>query len=306
MAVDPDDVFGFLRSNGYNAAAYDDGPRVFLEGYNNAPRQPPPLMYDLQSMTDDRDIASISGSHYTTNTAATTRSHATRSTKSKKPDSVFSRSSSYCTYGGASSVQSSVVPPLVAPHRSFVQQFNSDTATGSLPPAPNSHPSFELWCEFCELQNCNATFRGDDEAGWMQHHADHLGGVFPESFMCWFCDDHISFVAHKPAERREKFEDRMGHIRGHIFDEYKTREDMRPDFHVIEVMGQQHLLDEDTFRYAMHYTELPRPLRLPGDNPGARPLGRPAQQPQERGQYHDLEKERRHHRRHNRDPNARR
>ena len=148
-----------------------------------------------------------------------------------------------------------------------------------------------LWCEFSELMHCAARFRGDDEAGWIQHHQSHLRDEYPAQVVCWFCDP-VPFVARSTAERRANFEERMLHIRSHIIVDYKHRHHMRPDFRMIRHLYERGLLDESVYRRAMRASELPAALRLPGGDDGEWPDGAGARAA-EVGEVYDLEKERR-------------
>ena len=153
-----------------------------------------------------------------------------------------------------------------------------------------------LWCEFSKLKNCNATFAGDDIAGWIEHHTAHLRNKFPRRVVCWFCD-HIPFVAESKADRRANFEERMEHIREHINSDYMEVDNMRPDFFVVESLYKNGQIDQGTYQYAIAYTELPLSLRLPADDAMSRPAASSAVQ----YQCHDLEKEERHRRRQRKD-----
>jgi hypothetical protein len=174
-------------------------------------------------------------------------------------------------------VGQSSAPSVGVPQMTFTQQFANPTV-----PAARQDRQI-LWCEFCELKGCNATFLLDDEAAWIQHHAQHLQDRFPRRLMCWFCD-HVPFVAAHPSHRSHNFVLRMQHIREHIFsDDRLTSEDMRPDFHIVKHLYEHGLLDDAMFKHAMAYDETPEVYRLSDDGPTSRAMG----------QFHDLEKERR-------------
>ncbi|AEO61927.1 hypothetical protein MYCTH_96554 [Thermothelomyces thermophilus ATCC 42464] len=162
-------------------------------------------------------------------------------------------------------------------------------------------PGQTLWCEFGELLGCAATFRLDDEAGWIEHHVDHLKNKFPKQLVCWFCD-HVPFVAGRPNEAFANFVERMQHIREHILGDHRlTSESMRPDFHLVRHLYQNGLLGESRYRQAMSYSELPPAFRLPGDHSSSPPSSPPSsRQPlgqRARVQFHDLDKEERRRRR---------
>lgn len=210
------------------------------------------------------DTESIAGSEYSYYTTA--------STYTTSP-SVFSRS------GAASSVGRHTAPSFRrTPRPAGTEHFGDNL-------------SVVLWCEFSALMGCDATFRLDDEATWIQHHAQHLKERFPSEVICWFCDDHPHFIAGRTAERRSNFEERMEHIREHIFGDYKTPDEMRPDFYLLSHMYKHGQLDQGTYEYVMKYTEVPEVLRLPADDET------PRSSQQADVQYHDLAKEERHHRR---------
>ncbi|KAK3371690.1 hypothetical protein B0T24DRAFT_333343 [Lasiosphaeria ovina] len=312
--IDAQEIFGFIRDN-YGESSYDAGQALAFFGQDSVPRWAPPLR-DFGAPTGagdgdasfDSDFDANLDAEYSTTAPSVATTSRTRTTKSSamSSSSLFSRPRT--RYDDASSVGQSLAPTRSIaghPHRTLVQQLAAgpDYAGHGQPQQQNS---FVLWCEFCVLKGCQVTFRGDDEAGWIEHHARHLEDRFPARLMCWFCD-HVPFVASQPAERRANFELRMQHIRAHIFDEYQLSDHMRPDFFVIEHLHKHRLLDEETFRYAMQYNELPAEFRLPPEEPSLLPSSRPLgqSQPYDRGQFHDLEKENRYRRR-NRDANRRR
>jgi hypothetical protein len=222
---------------------------------------------DNESMAIGSDTISDQGSNYTYKTKSS-RARTARS------ESVFSQPRNIA----ASSVGQSTAPP----HR-------RTTFAGADEVVSNN--DFVLWCEFRELKGCNVTFRGDDEATWIQHHARHLGDQFPSELVCWFCDDHPHFKAKRTAERRANFEDRMGHIRGHIFSDWEDKSKVRPDFFLLSHMYKHGRLDEETYQYVMKYSEVPRPYQWPGGD-------EPRSSRSDAVQI-DIEKEERHRRRAN-------
>jgi hypothetical protein len=139
-------------------------------------------------------------------------------------------------------------------------------------PNDNSTTDFTLWCEFSSLLGCDVTFRGDDEARWIRHHLQHLGEEVPRRMVCWFCDDHPPFkwsanTKHGDpfSESKAVFEERMQHIRQHIFDDWQTIEAQRPDFHMVQHLYKHGRLDRNVYDAAMSYSELPAAYRLPED-----------------------------------------
>ncbi|KAK4455026.1 hypothetical protein QBC34DRAFT_374792 [Podospora aff. communis PSN243] len=164
------------------------------------------------------------------NYTCTSRSSRTRTARSA---SIFSRHS-------AATQQSEAPPP---------QWDGYDVAGGE---------QFVLWCEFHQLIGCDAVFRGDDEARWIQHHIRHLKDQLPATLVCWFCDDQPAFVARQSADRGANFVERMQHIRQHINSEWATSDGMRPDFFMVEHMYGIRAIDKNTYRRAMAYSEIPR------------------------------------------------
>lgn len=181
-------------------------------------------------------------------------------------------------------------PPRAAPHMTFVEQFPGQFVE----PATND---FFFWCEFRDLMDCDATFRGDDEAGWIQHHAQHLGTRFPAETICWFCDYHTPFVAQHKADRQATFEDRMEHIAEHVRSDHLSVREMRPDFHMLEHLFKHRLISDERYYLAREYTELPRELQHP-DAGFAQDM---SSEPRHRGRAeaveYNMEKEDREHRR---------
>jgi hypothetical protein len=163
--------------------------------------------------------------------------------------------------------------------------------------AAQQRPGSVLWCEFSELMSCHATFSADDEAGWIEHHANHLHNVFPDRLSCWFCD-YPRFMAQHAPDHRTNFEARMQHIRRHILTEHLTPEHMRPDFSVVAHLHDLGLINDFMFHHAMGYNEFPDTFRLPGTDAHSSSSAGPHGQWQPRGvtaggQYHDLDRERR-------------
>lgn len=199
--------------------------------------QPIASEYDT---TWDQDSAS----YYTTNT----RSSRTYSARSP---SVFTQSG----YGAPSSVGQSTAPVSRAP-----------TYAGVVGNVDGGNNDLVLWCEFRELSACQNTFRYDDVAGWIDHHAQHLNNKFPAELVCWFCDDHPRFVAKRIEDRQYFFEARMEHIREHIrFGDVSESGATRPDFFMMSHLYKYGYLDRRTFEYVMKYNELPLSLQLPID-----------------------------------------
>lgn len=84
--------------------------------------------------------------------------------------------------------------------------------------------------------------------------------------LCWFCD-HVQFDAsqdgsHFPGDLRLSFEKRMAHIREHIVADYETPIRMRPDFYMVNHLFQHGLLNEEDYRAALEFSEVPASMYL--------------------------------------------
>ncbi|KAB5582724.1 hypothetical protein GE09DRAFT_1211360 [Coniochaeta sp. 2T2.1] len=248
---------------------------------------------------ESHNAGSSSRSGYTSSStvhgAASTRS----SDASSFAPSIFTRGSAR-TSGGASSR-----PHQPAHQTNFNQALTTAVAAVDFAPINDNPPvaataaSHPLWCELCVTRNCSATFRIDQTREWIEHHIRHLRGRFPARLVCWFCDD-VSFgnAGHSSEDRYADFVDRMEHIRGHISSEYRTRDDMRPDFAMINHLADRGLIDDSMRRLALGYSELPEALHLPGSNAsGSAHSYEPQRLPPGPGLAHDLDRERRHQRR---------
>ncbi|KAK4135624.1 hypothetical protein BT67DRAFT_256281 [Trichocladium antarcticum] len=285
--IDPDEIQAFLRA--YPSREYSYAQAPYLE-YGSPPA-------GAQTVTSGELILDDAGySEFDAQSEYTTASTETYTRGSVAPSSIFSR-------GAQSSAGQSSVPSIGGPHLPFAQQF----AAGPAGHGTLAHGNAELWCEFSELKHCRETFRLDDGAGWIAHHARHLRDSFPARLMCWFCD-HVPFVAARPAEAFANFEERMQHIQGHIFGDHRlTSEHTRPDFYVVRHLHRNGLLDDDTYRHAMAYDETPAIYRLPGSHSSsAWARGQQQQQqappPHDRLQYHrELEARKRAERRRDRE-----
>lgn len=99
-------------------------------------------------------------------------------------------------------------------------------------------------------------FREDEEDAWIEHHARHLRDRFPQQVACWFCDD-VPFVSERRADRYTNFVWRMQHIHDHILNDKQTRNNMRPDFHIIQHLWEHELIDGEIFNRAINYSKLP-------------------------------------------------
>jgi hypothetical protein len=282
--INPDDINNFLQRLHPTTYGYSQDP---FFGSGNDPRWAPPVMdSDLLSEADYYLEYDDAQSEYRIASTPTVASRAS-TMRSAAPSSVFSRSRA----DTASSVGQSSAPSRGGPRVPFAGLPNPSTG-------PRRSDEI-LWCEFARLKNCRATFPLDEEAAWIQHHVDHLRDLFPRQLMCWFCD-HVPFVAQHPSHGFANFEERMLHVRGHIFDDPRfTIRAMRPDLHMVTHLYQNGLLSHERYKAAMEYDETPAACRLPGSqshssSSAQAPLGYQTVVARERGQYHDLVREERH------------
>ncbi|KAI2634188.1 hypothetical protein GGS26DRAFT_33811 [Hypomontagnella submonticulosa] len=119
-----------------------------------------------------------------------------------------------------------------------------------------------LPCEFVGLASCDLTFYLDDTDAWIEHiSTEHLQEKLPSKSICWFCDDFVfdSKAREFGNDRSYAFDCRMKHIRGHIVEEGKTTQDMRPDYHMTEHLRRHKLITEEVYQLALKWTELPCP-----------------------------------------------
>ncbi|POR35695.1 Uncharacterized protein TPAR_04107 [Tolypocladium paradoxum] len=133
-----------------------------------------------------------------------------------------------------------------------------------------------LPCEFRRLSGCGANFALDDVEPWIEHMiAQHLERNFPEKCICWFCD-HADFrAASGLQEDKEKaYRRRMHHIAEH-FRNGKTALDIRWDFHFLDHVHNQHLIEEHVFQWATRQSELrlPRGMTFANHPRAGRPRG---------------------------------
>lgn len=277
---------------------------------------------DVASLTTDHDgYTYADGDDYLYPSAnriqPTTRwgqsSHAPRLTdragyaaSSPVPRALSSRSSNPSSYASTvfSRAQTRASVSSQPPRRPDITNFNHALAAAvaadlapinDIPAAAPTPNAQQLWCEFCVLSNCNATFRLDHTREWIDHHRSHLRDRYPAELQCWFCD-HVTFVArgHTNNERRGNFTARMEHIRGHIMDDYMVQAHYRPDFWMVTHLAGRGLIDEATARHAMAYSELPDELRLPGSSASGNAQSyQPERRPAGPGLAYDLDRERR-------------
>ncbi|OIW27409.1 hypothetical protein CONLIGDRAFT_428804 [Coniochaeta ligniaria NRRL 30616] len=180
--------------------------------------------------------------------------------------SIFTRASAKTSVGASSRPppQAHITNFNAALAAAAAADYASVDDTRPIAPVPTSHP---LWCELCVMDNCSATFRIDQTREWIDHHCRHLKDRYPDRLMCWFCD-HVPFVTsgRTNGERYANFYDRMEHIREHISGEYRTSDQMRPDFSMIDYLADNRIIDDRMRRTALGYTEVPEALRFPGSS----------------------------------------
>lgn len=288
--ADTHDIMGF--SQGFHNGEHAPGQTSSFSHHD--PRWAPLLANTGLASTWDSyhhfDDATDDGqSEYTTASTEPSRAYtATTAMRSNASSSVFSSRS-----GGPSSVEQSSAPSVGYAGPTFVQQFaNPDLGAGAGAGARHD----ELWCEFSELLCCNATFRLDNELGWINHHVQHLQDSYPRKLMCWFCD-HVPFVARSDeyGDTSTNFHERMLHIREHIFGDERrwTSQHVRPDFCLVEHLYRRRRIPDRMYRYAMKYEETPPEFRLPGTSSSSSSTRPAPRRHQERGEFYDLEKEKR-------------
>ncbi|KAK4189908.1 hypothetical protein QBC35DRAFT_124347 [Podospora australis] len=285
--LNPEEIHGFLqgiaRGSGYSSSnGYDDfsSTGYAYAGYpaeQSTPRAAPDhnfAGYSQYECSDHFEEEDTPSEHYTAQ------------------PTIFSQPSRY----SQSSIGRSSAPSVGGHFQSFAQF----AAAGPLAEQA-SQPQQQLWCEFQDLHNCNARFQLDEQRAWIEHHVEHLFNRYPRQSTCWFCND-PPFVADRPLDAYSKFVERMQHIHRHIIeDDGLTNESVRPDFHFLNHLHNEGLIDEETYRHAMNYDELPRSYQLPGANASPSMASHQRSDPRAQGQMHDLEREERRERRRNRE-----
>ncbi|PVH89348.1 hypothetical protein DL98DRAFT_99832 [Cadophora sp. DSE1049] len=135
---------------------------------------------------------------------------------------------------------------------------SSASAAPSIHLAPPWHPNppqsmsridytYNLPCEFAEINDCGIVFNPEQWAEWIRHEASHFVEIGPpQTSACIFCD-HDNF---------ESWEDRMVHIGSHYHANARL-EHSRPDFFVIEQLYRGNMLTKREFDGYMDYTERP-------------------------------------------------
>ncbi|KAI0479252.1 hypothetical protein GGR56DRAFT_369678 [Xylariaceae sp. FL0804] len=185
-------------------------------------------------------------------------SHATgMSYTSSQPTTVSSPSDgstvpySY-SYSMSPSTAFTSYPPSQRPdfHQLGAQPGPGMAAALSSPLAPTLEEAGWLPCELRILGLCD--FASDDVDSWVEHVAgEHLGYVFPDVLICWFCDECI-FDRHSAdagGDGRWSLWQRAEHIRDHLVSEPLNAErDVRPDFFMLDHLRLHGIIDEDTYR----------------------------------------------------------
>jgi len=157
--------------------------------------------------------------------------------------------------------------PTFVPNMDRLRQSKQPIVSSDVEAPPNERrppDSSTLWCEFVNINNCNATFSA--EISWIRHHADHLHNNFPEELVCWFCDDvPFKISEQNPVSPTLNFWRRMQHIHSHIHNEHTTKRHMRPDFHLFQHLREKDQISSKVYDHLIEYNELPPALRLPED-----------------------------------------
>jgi hypothetical protein len=151
------------------------------------------------------------------------------------------------------------------------------TSATSSPPsiAPvnedNHAPEPQLPCEFVGLANCNRKFSPNDTQAWIGHCIDHLKKKYPAKALCWFCDRQFPIIS-SFEDPKNGYRRRMWHIRGHIINEGKGEDHMRPDYQLLKHLNENGIISDRT------YSEVITLWRevIPYPNDDVRPVPRPS------------------------------
>ncbi len=111
---------------------------------------------------------------------------------------------------------------------------------------------YDLVCEF-EFVGCSLSFHPAQIYSWISHNASHFCGHHPPSKTCCTFCDRVSESIDNPVS---SWKQRMRHMADH-FRNFERREDIRPDFFVIEYMQKKCLLSAEDYKYAIRRTERP-------------------------------------------------
>lgn len=119
-----------------------------------------------------------------------------------------------------------------------------------------THPynyGYDLPCEFVFV-GCQLRFHPTDFEAWISHAASHLGGSFPTTVICTFCDtDEASW---SNGDAAMNWRERMLHIGSHL-ETFASSETIRPDYFVIEHMREHGLISGEDYDHALKGTERP-------------------------------------------------
>ncbi|KAJ9165052.1 hypothetical protein NKR19_g866 [Coniochaeta hoffmannii] len=247
--------------------------------------------YDDDDISTPADFMRVPARAGASQTALYRAQSTNSSDASSVAPSIFTRAPA-TTSSGLSSL-----PPR---HMNFNQTLVAMAANdygpiGNNQPIAEATTSFPLWCELCVLRDCPVTFPIDQTQEWIEHHCRHLQEQYPSRLMCWFCD-HVPFVSARDG-RYGNFRDRMEHIREHISSDYMRMDDMRPDFYMINHLGERGIIDAAMRDIALKFSELPAALRLPGSGAhGDAQSHDPQRRQPGRSLAFDLDRERRHQR----------
>jgi len=218
-------------------------------------------------------------------------------TSDLSPSSVDTSSSS----AGSSNRDSS----LSSSHRSSASTAPS-TAPSGIPPPPVLHiglpnstpttpppnPEHVLRCEFFVV-GCEARFHPDNYHDYVLHSISHFQNHPPPTkSLCIFCDE-CDAEFENVRDPEAAWQERMAHISNHLQGQIRFAK-MRPDFFVIDYMGDNKLLDPKDYTKYKRFTERSRPQRCPHLLPAGTKLEEVKRKEEKKmEERHDLEKERR-------------
>lgn len=175
-------------------------------------------------------------------------------------------SSAASSYAPSYAPRSAHQPPSTA--SSPPPRYNFDNVNTQI---NSQRPANQRYQLPCEIQGCNESFAGDEEAIWVEHTEGHLGGSFPPKLLCCkylpctlnmgvekysltlvsgFNCEFRQFDSKSPimgGDTRYNFIRRMQHIREHILDGYQPGTRL-PDGFLVEHLKKQGMIDKQTHR----------------------------------------------------------
>lgn len=179
---------------------------------------------------------------------------ATRSARA--PSLMSSDASSIAESVFDSSATSSLYVPSTAPsRRSHLPLHLADWIAAQ----NRTGGEYVLPCEFAGYASCTINFDPSETDQWIEHIISvHLHDKLPQKCICWFCDEMKFSAKDWKVDPRTNFENRMAHIREHIFFDRKNVHDIRPDFHFLEHLRKHHLITEEMYGQARSWDERPQ------------------------------------------------